>query len=111
MTTAASGPSPSGGAEAGPVGPCWTRVYLSSALPPDLVTWAEAAAELADGPHPMSERDLRRRFKASGRRRTWRVQGRRAEMVAMSDVWMFHRDLHRGWLREEGGTRGGSSAG
>ncbi|MFI9331927.1 hypothetical protein ACIGZJ_30850 [Kitasatospora sp. NPDC052868] len=69
-----------------------------STPPQDLVTWAAAAAELADGPHPMSERDLRRRYKEDGRRRTWRVPGQRAEHVSMSDVWTFHRNLHRGWL-------------
>lgn len=99
MGSPPASPGPSGAAarDGGSAGPCWTRVYLSTA-PQDLVTWRQAAAELEDGPHPMSERDLRRRYKANPRRRTWRVQGERAEHVSMSDVWEFHRNLHRGWL-------------
>jgi hypothetical protein len=93
-------PAASGESPAGPAGPCWTRVYYSTP-PQDLRTWAQAAAELADGPDPMSERDLRRKYKATGRR-TWRVEGERAEHVSMSDVWEFHRDLRRGWLKGRG---------
>lgn len=80
-----------------PAVPCQTRIYYST-LPTDLVTWAQAAAELAGGPHPMSERDLRRRYKADERRRTWRLRGQRAEYVSLAAVFEFHRDLHRGWM-------------
>jgi hypothetical protein len=80
--------------------PCQTRIHLSTP-PSDLRTWAQASAELALTPHPMSERDLRRQFKARSRRRTWRLPGQRAEYVSLEDVLEFQRDLVRGWLVDQ----------
>jgi hypothetical protein len=67
-------------------------------MPTDLRTWAEASAELAVTPHPMSERHLRELFKQRSRRRTWRLPGQRAEYVSLDDVLEFQRDLRNGWL-------------
>jgi len=77
--------------------PCQTRTHYQ-AIPSDLRTWAQIAVEMADGPHPMSERDARRKYKQDGRRVTWKVPGQRAELVSLSAFLEFHRDLHRGWL-------------
>jgi hypothetical protein len=77
--------------------PCQTRIHYT-ALPSDLVTWGTAAFELSTTPHPIPERTLRRKFTADGRRRTWRMPGVRGELVSMSDVFAFQRDLVNGWL-------------
>jgi hypothetical protein len=76
---------------------CQTRLRLSR-RPGDLVSFGTAAAYLAASPHPMSERDLRRRFKAAGGL-TWKTPGVRGEQASLSEVLEFHRDLHRGWLQ------------
>jgi hypothetical protein len=69
--------------------------------PPDLITWNEAEAAVATSPHPMSARDLRRKYKASDRP-TYKVYGRRGEHVSRSVLLEFHRDLARGWLAANG---------
>ncbi|MFG3287342.1 hypothetical protein ACGF3G_00770 [Streptomyces sp. NPDC048179] len=69
--------------------------------PPDLITWNEAEAAVATSPHPMSARDLRRKYKAADRP-VYRVYGQRGEHVSRSVLLEFHRDLARGWLAANG---------
>ncbi|BFP50097.1 hypothetical protein KCMC57_64650 (plasmid) [Kitasatospora sp. CMC57] len=79
---------------------CPTHLHYST-MPPDLRTWAQIAAEIADGPRPMSERSARRHYNTGGQRVVWTVPGRRGELVSLSAFLEFHRDLHRGWLRPQ----------
>lgn len=76
---------------------CPTRIRMAG-LPTDLVSWPEAEVAVALTPYPMSQRDLKRKYKADPRRRTFRFPGVRGERVSRSDVLRFHRDLYRGWL-------------
>jgi hypothetical protein len=79
---------------------CVTAAFFS-AVPPDLVTWNEAEAAVATSPHPMSARDLRRKYKAADRP-LYAVPGKRGEHVSRSAILEFHRDLVNGWLRASG---------
>ncbi|WP_128378497.1 hypothetical protein [Streptomyces cavernae] len=80
-------------------GPCCpTRAFISS-IPNDLTTWAKAAAATQRTPYPMSERDLARKARDSGLA-TYRRPGVRAELVSLTAVLEFHRDIHRGWHPE-----------
>jgi hypothetical protein len=79
---------------------CVTATFFKQS-PPDLITWNEAAAVVATSPHPMSARDLRRKYKAADRP-TYRVPGRRGEHVSRSVLLEFHRDLVNGWLTANG---------
>ncbi|RPE39820.1 hypothetical protein EDD90_2838 [Streptomyces sp. Ag109_O5-1] len=69
--------------------------------PADLVTWAEAEAAVATSPHPMSARDLRRKYKAADRP-LYAVPGKRGEHVSRSAILEFHRNLVKGWLPTSG---------
>jgi hypothetical protein len=71
------------------------------AQPPDLINWNEAAAALARTPHPMSARDLRRKYKAADRP-VYHVFGQRGEHVSRSVILEFHRDLVNGWIPASG---------
>lgn len=79
---------------------CVTAAFFKR-RPPDLITWNEAEAAVATSPHPMSARDLRRKYKAADRP-TYRVYGRRGEHVSRSVLLEFHRDLVHGWLAASG---------
>lgn len=79
---------------------CVTASFFQKA-PPDLITWNEAEAAVATSPHPMSARDLRRKYKAADRP-SYRVFGRRGEHVSRSVILEFHRDLVRGWVAASG---------
>ncbi|NUR01289.1 MAG: hypothetical protein HOY79_33635 [Streptomyces sp.] len=79
---------------------CVTATFLR-VRPPDLINWAEAEAAVATSPHPMSARDLRRKFKAEPRP-VFRIYGKRGEHVSRSALLEFHRDLVHGWLLPNG---------
>ncbi|CCB73365.1 protein of unknown function [Streptantibioticus cattleyicolor NRRL 8057 = DSM 46488] len=76
---------------------CFTRAFFTG-TPEDLISWPQAVAALERTPHPMSERDLRRKFRASGGR-TYRLPGVRGELVSRSAIYEWHRDYWNGWLR------------
>ncbi|MEE1838140.1 hypothetical protein [Streptomyces sp. SP17KL33] len=79
---------------------CITAVFFARP-PTDLITWNEAEAAVATSPHPMSARDLRRKYKAADRPLYRRV-GVRGEHVSRSALLEFHRDLVNGWLAANG---------
>jgi hypothetical protein len=79
---------------------CTTAAFFAR-TPPDLVTWSEAEAAIATSPHPMSARDLRRKYKAADRP-LYAIPGKRGEHVSRSAILEFHRDLVHGWLRASG---------
>lgn len=79
---------------------CVTASFLAKP-PTDLITWTEAEAAVATSPHPMSARDLKRKFKAADRP-TYTVFGLRGERVSRSAVLEFHRDLVNGWISATG---------
>ncbi len=74
---------------------CPTRRYLSG-RPRDLVTWAQAAEAIAQSPHPMSERNLRRLYRMYGGC-VYRLVGVRGELVSRTAVFEWHRNYWRGW--------------
>lgn len=91
-----------------PTSHCSTWHYLRMPVPPDLITWEQAEAVIAASPHPMSARNLRRKYLAAGRR-VYHLHGVRGERVSRSDVCEFHRDYWNGWSRIKppaGGRRG-----
>ncbi|MBP5896381.1 MULTISPECIES: hypothetical protein [Streptomyces] len=79
---------------------CITALFFARP-PTDLITWSEAEAAVATSPHPMSARDLRRKYKAADRP-LYRKFGVRGEHVSRSAVLEFHRDLVNGWLSANG---------
>jgi hypothetical protein len=86
--------------DAAPRPGCVTATFFKR-VPPDLILWAEAEAVVATSPHPMSARDLRRKYKAADRP-TYRKFGQRGEHVSRSALLEFHRDLVHGWLTATG---------
>ncbi|MHB9861899.1 hypothetical protein [Streptomyces sp. YIM S03343] len=79
---------------------CVTAAFFGQ-MPPDLINWNEAEAVVATSPHPMSARDLRRKYKAADRP-TYTVYGRRGEHISRSVLLEFHRDLVNGWIAASG---------
>ncbi|MFI5814900.1 hypothetical protein ACIA7S_28575 [Streptomyces sp. NPDC051643] len=81
-------------------GSCVTAAFFKR-VPPDLINWNQAEAAVATSPHPMSARDLRRKYKAADRP-LYKVFGQRGEHVSRSVILEFHRDLVNGWLAANG---------
>jgi len=79
---------------------CVTAAFFRTP-PPDLINWNQAEAAVATSPHPMSARDLRRKYKAADRP-LYKIPGRRGEHVSRSALLEFHRDLVHGWLTASG---------
>lgn len=73
--------------------------YLLLTRPPtDLITWNEAAAVFQHVTPRISARDLRRKYKADGRRLVYAIPGVRGEHVSRGAVLEFYRDMRNGWL-------------